>query len=92
MLLPVAQFVYNAISQKGISMLPFKANYKYNPVTLLTPKQAKKSSKIAKERIEKLITLHKKLCKLAKLMQEKMKKYYNKKKSEGPDFKEGDKI
>ena len=35
--------------------------------------------------------LHKKLYKLANLMQKKMKLYY-KKKSEGPDLKKGDKI
>ena len=69
-------------------MLPFKANYGYDPVTLLTPKQAKKLSETAKERIKKLITLHKELCKSAKLIQERMKMYYNKKRSEGPDLKE----
>ena len=33
------------------------------------------------------MTLHKKLCKSAKLVQEKIKKYYNKKRSKGPDLK-----
>ena len=33
------------------------------------------------------MTLHKKLCKSAKMMQERMKMYYNKKKSERPDLK-----
>ena len=47
----------------------FKANYGYNLVTLFTPKQAKKSSEIAKEKIEKLTTLHKKLCETAKIIQ-----------------------
>jgi len=36
--------------------------------------------------------LHKELCKSAKIVQEKMKLYYNKKRSKGPDLKEGDKI
>jgi len=40
-------------------MLLFKANYGYDSVTSLILKQAKKSSKIAKERVEKLIILHK---------------------------------
>ena len=73
-------------------MSPFKINYKYNLVTSLTLKQAKKINKIAKEKIEKLMTLHKKLCKSAKMVQEKMKLYYNRKRSEGPDLKKGDKI
>ena len=45
MLLPVTQFAYNATPQKGIDMLSFKINYGYNPVTSLTLKQAKKTSK-----------------------------------------------
>ena len=42
-------------------MLPFKTNYKYKLKTLLSPQQAKKSSKIAKERVETLINLYKDL-------------------------------
>ena len=38
------------------------------------------------------MSLHKKLCKSAKLIQKRMKLYYNKKKSEGPDFKKGNKV
>ena len=33
----------------------FKANYSYKLKTLLTPRQAKKTSKTVKERMEKLI-------------------------------------
>ena len=43
MLLPIAQFIYNATPQKKIGMLSFKANYNYNSVTSLTPRQAKKN-------------------------------------------------
>ena len=55
MLLPVIQFAYNTTLQEGLGMSPFKTNYSYKPKTLLTPRQAKKTSKTAKERIEKLI-------------------------------------
>ena len=61
-------------------MLLFKANYGYALKTSLSLKQAKKLSKIGKERAEKLIVLHKELCKSAKMVQERMKMYYNKKK------------
>jgi transposase InsO family protein len=91
-LLPVAQFAYNATPQEGIGMSPFKANYGYDPATSLTPRQAKKTSEDAKERVEELMTLHRELCKSAKLVQERMKLYYDKKRSEGPDLKEGDKV
>ena len=39
-------------------MSPFKVNYSYKLRILFTPKQAKKTSKTVKERIEKLIQLH----------------------------------
>ena len=70
----------------------FKANYGYDLVTSLTLRQAKKSSEIVKKRVEKLIILHKKLCKLAKMVQKKLKQYYNKKRSEGPDLKKRNKV
>ena len=55
----------------------FKANYSYKLKTLLTLRQAKKISKIAKKRMEKLIQLYKNLHKSVKLVQDYMKKYYN---------------
>jgi len=51
-----------------------------------------KISKTAKERAEILISLYKNLYKIAKLVQERIRKYYNLKKSKGPDLKEGDKV
>ena len=42
-------------------MLLFKVNYGYKLKILLSPQQVKKSSKIAKERVETLINLHKDL-------------------------------
>ena len=79
-LLPVAQFVYNATLQEGIKMSLFEANYGYTPRILLSPKQAKKLSEVGRERAEKLMVLHKELCESAKIVQERMKTYYNKKK------------
>jgi len=46
----------------------FKINYGYALRTLLSPKQIKKSSKIGKERAEKLIILHKELCESVKIV------------------------
>jgi len=46
----------------------FKANYGYALRTSLSPKQAKKSSKIGKKRAEKLMVLHKELYKSAKMV------------------------
>ena len=55
----------------------FKTNYSYKLKILLILRQAKKISKIAKERMEKLIQLYRNLYKSAKLVQEYIKKYYN---------------
>ena len=73
-------------------MLLFKVNYGYALRTLLLPKQAKKLSKVGKERAEKLMVLHKELYESVKMIQERMKMYYNRKRSEGPDLKKGDKV
>jgi len=51
-----------------------------------------KISKTAKERVKTLINLYKNLYKVAKLIQERIRKYYNLKKSKGLDLKEGDKV
>ena len=62
------QFAYNATPQEGLKMSPFKANYRYELRTLLSPWQAKKSSKTAKEKVEILINLYRDLKKSAKLV------------------------
>ena len=73
-------------------MLPFKVNYGYTPRTLLTLRQAKKTSVDTKERIKKIIELYKNLRDTAKLVQKRIKRYYNKKRSKGPALKRGDKV
>ena len=55
MLLLIIQFIYNATLKKNLGILLFKITYNYKLQILLILKQAKKISKIAKERIEKLI-------------------------------------
>ena len=56
------------------------------------PRQAKKISETVKERMEKLMQLYRNLHKLAKLVQECIKRYYNQKVFKGPDLKKGDKV
>ena len=73
-------------------MLLFKVNYNYKLKTSLTPRQAKKTSETAKERMEKFIQLYRNLYKSAKLVQECIKKYYNYKVFKGLDFKKRNKV
>ena len=56
------------------------------------PKQAKKISETAKEKIKKLMQLYRNLYKLVKLVQDCIKRYYNQKVFKGLDFKERDKV
>jgi len=49
-------------------------------------------SKTAKERVEIFINLYKNLYKTVKLVQKRIRKYYNLKKSKGLDLKKGDKV
>jgi len=72
--------------------LLFKANYGYEPIILLILWQAIKVSKTVKERVKTLINLYKNLYKIVKLVQKRIRKYYNLKKSKGLDLKEGDKV
>ena len=55
----------------------FKINYGYKLKTLFIPRQAKKTNKTAKEKIKKLMQLHRNLHKLAKLVQDYIKRYYD---------------
>ena len=73
-------------------MLPFKVNYEYILRISLTPRQAKKTSIGAKKKIKEIIELYKNLRNIAKLIQECIKRYYNKKRSKGLALKEGDKV
>src|SRR6266702_1284181 len=91
-LLPIAQFIYNVTPQEGLKMSPFKANYGYALRTSLTLRQAKKTSELTQEKMDKLIRLYSDLLESSKLIQEKMSKYFNQKISKGPDFKEGNKM
>jgi len=52
----------------------------------------KKISNTAKERIKMLINLYIDLIELVKKIEERIKRYYNTKRSKGLDLKEGDKV
>ena len=73
-------------------MLLFKANYGYKLKISLSLQQVKKSSKTAKEKVKTFINLYKDLQESVKIVQERIKRYYNLKVFEGPDLEEGDKV
>jgi len=67
-------------------------NYRYKLRILLTPRQVKKISIDTKERIKEIMELYKNLRSTVKLVQEYIKKYYNRKRSKGPALKRGNKV
>ena len=75
-----------------MGILLFKVNYGYKLKISLSPQQVKKSSEIAKKKVETLINLYKDFQELAKIVQECIKRYYNLKISKGLDFKKKDKV
>ena len=68
LLLLVIQFIYNATPQEGLKISLFKANYSYTLKTLLTPRQAKKTSELAQKKVDRLIRLYLDLCDFVKLV------------------------
>jgi len=60
--------VYNIILQEGMGTSLFKANYGYEPRTSLSLQQVKKTSSIAKQRMEMLMNLYIDLKETAKLV------------------------
>ena len=72
-------------------MTPFYANYGFEPDITREPLKGELSP-AAFERVEKLKTLQKDLQEDLIFLQERMKKYYDKKRVEGPTLQKGDKV
>jgi hypothetical protein len=90
-LLPIAQFAYNnSIGATGIS--PFYANHGTHPNIERDPRGVKPVAAKAHISVEKLQSLHKMLKQELQRISKKTIKYANKKRSEGPDFQEGEKV
>ena len=68
MLLLVTQFIYNITLQDRLKILLFKANHNYKLKILLSLKQVKKGSEIAKEKVKTFINFNKDFKELVKLV------------------------
>jgi len=90
-LLPMAQFAFNNnASVTGIS--PFYANYGKHPRIDRDPKGIKPIAEKAQLTVAKLQELHKTLSKELEFISERMTKFANRKRSEGPDLQEGEMV
>ena len=90
-LLPLAQMAFNnSAGPAGVS--PFYANYGYHPRMDRDPKEGRSIAEEAKISAEKMTRLHKILKKELDRISKKTTITANKKRSEGPDFKEGEMV
>jgi hypothetical protein len=89
-LLPQAAFAHNSLPSKSTGTLPFSANYGYEPRfsgtrnTYLPTEATAMATELNK--------LHEQLRSDLKFMNHMMARQANKKRSEGPDLRKGDKV
>src|SRR5271156_1443163 len=88
-IVPLAQFAFNSSkSAKGKS--PFYANYGFEQTAIPEPKNMQILAQRSRMDTERLRELQKELASDLDFINAKSAIYYNKKRSEGPDLKEGD--
>lgn len=91
-LLPTAQLAYNNSENGTTGYTPFYLNYGFHPTTDLPPIGKAENAVEGVRHADKLREIHKELREDAKFLKEKSALYYNRKRSEGPSLKEGDKV
>jgi hypothetical protein len=92
-MLPVAQLAYNSAQTESTGISPAKANFGFNPTTLLPEKDNKgQYSEAAAVKASELTKLHEQLRKELSFVNEKMGKYYDKARSAAPTFERGDMV
>jgi hypothetical protein len=90
-LLPIAQFAFNnSTAVTGIS--PFYANYGRHPNIDKDPRGIKPIAEKAKISVDRLQELHKMMKEELQKIAKRTTMQANKKRSEGPDFQEGEKV
>ena len=88
-LLPAAQLAYNTSRSETTKTIPFFANFGYEADLRQGPE-----SKVprAAVRAERLSALHEKLKDELNFVRDRMGRYYDERRVEGPPLKEGDKV
>ena len=87
-LLPLAQVAYNS-SKVATGISPFYANYGFHPNVHQEPLNIRPEVPKATIKVSKLKELHQLLSAELSFLAERMARFANKGRSEGPDFKEG---
>ena len=79
----MAQYAFNNAESEKTKMIPFFANYRYNP-TIREPQMVKSPSLTAIEKAERLRSLHKQLKEDAEFMNLTIGRYYDKRHKDIP--------
>ena len=92
-LLPTAQLAYNSATTETTKTTPFFANYGFEPeVTHMPGTDQEATVPQAKIEVTKMATVWQQLRQELEFIQERMKRYANIKRIEGPTFKRGDMV
>ncbi|EDN91529.1 hypothetical protein SS1G_00932 [Sclerotinia sclerotiorum 1980 UF-70] len=91
-LLPLAQFAYNSSASETTQVTPNYANFGYELVAYREPGIPEVENQSAMVQTERLKEVHKELAAELKFVAERNAHYYNKKRSQEPTLKEGDKV
>jgi transposase InsO family protein len=91
-LLPMAQFSYNSSVTETTQISLFKANYGYEISAFNEPYRTSIDNETGRILANDLRSLHKELVEQLKFVAERNASYYNKKRSQEPTLKEGDKV
>jgi transposase InsO family protein len=89
--LPVAQLCYNGTPSESTGITPFYANYGFTPEAYRPPRDGPNAEK-AKLQAELMIDLHKELQEQLEFIRERMKKYADQNRIEGPILQKGDMV
>ncbi len=89
-LLLIAQYAYNSAYNKRVKMSPFEANYGFG-LTMIFTKLVRRTSETAVKNAESMVMLQQNLRDDIDFIHARTAAY-NKKRSEGPTFKGGDKV
>jgi hypothetical protein len=91
-LLPVAQFAVNSAMAETTQVSPFYANYGFDPVASLPPRENESPAQAAILMVDEINGLQEQLALDIKFINERSAHYYNQRRSVEPTLKEGDKV
>lgn len=90
--LPIAQFAYNTAYNESTKLTPAYANFGFTPDAYHDKRDPKTINPAAILKADELRNLHEEMKEVLEHVRQRMKRYYDTKKVEGPTFKEGDMV